>query len=139
MFWPPTSPSIEAIRAPAAAARRKATTTSSPIGIVDAVVHGRHSDPTAAGGDGRAGLRQLGTYLNLVIEEMGFRRMRHREFDVSEMSFSSYLVSMSCEEPPFIAIPVPFLRFHHGQGLSPRLIAPEELSAHSYQIAREIQ
>ena len=35
------------------------------------------------------------TYLNLVIEEMFFRQMRHREFDVSEMSFSSYLVSMS--------------------------------------------
>lgn len=34
------------------------------------------------------------TYLNLVIEEIFFRQMRHHEFDVSELSFSSFLVSM---------------------------------------------
>ena len=32
--------------------------------------------------------------------------MRHREFDVSEMSLSSYLVSRFEPTPPFIAIPV---------------------------------
>ena len=54
------------------------------------------------------------TYLNLVIEETFFRQMRHREFDVSEMSFSSYLVSMSSGNPPFIAIPVfPSRSFRH--------------------------
>ena len=54
------------------------------------------------------------TYLNLVIEEIFFRQMRHREFDVSELSFSSYLVSLNKEQPPFIAIPIfPSRSFRH--------------------------
>jgi hypothetical protein len=31
--------------------------------------------------------------LDLIVEETFFRQMRYREFDVSEMSFSSYLLS----------------------------------------------
>jgi 4,5-dihydroxyphthalate decarboxylase len=54
------------------------------------------------------------TYLNLVVEEIFFRQMRHHEFDVSELSFSSFLVSMFEESPPFIAIPVfPSRSFRH--------------------------
>ena len=54
------------------------------------------------------------TYLNLVVEEIFFRQMRHHEFDVSEMSFSSYLVSRFDANPPFIAIPVfPSRSFRH--------------------------
>jgi 4,5-dihydroxyphthalate decarboxylase len=54
------------------------------------------------------------TYLNLVVEETFFRQMRHHEFDVSEMSFSSYLVSIFQDPPPFIAIPVfPSRSFRH--------------------------
>lgn len=54
------------------------------------------------------------TYLNLVVEEIFFRQMRHHEFDVSEMSFSSYLVSCFQPQPPFIAIPVfPSRSFRH--------------------------
>jgi 4,5-dihydroxyphthalate decarboxylase len=54
------------------------------------------------------------TYLNLVVEETFFRQMRHREFDVSEMSFSSYLVSTFQEPAPFIAIPIfPSRSFRH--------------------------
>lgn len=54
------------------------------------------------------------TYLNLVVEETFFRQMRYREFDVSEMSFSSYLVSRFEPELPFIAIPVfPSRSFRH--------------------------
>ena len=54
------------------------------------------------------------TYLNLVIEEIFFRQMRHQEFDVSEMSFSSYLVSLNKDKPPFIAIPIfPSRSFRH--------------------------
>ena len=34
------------------------------------------------------------TYLNLPVEETFFRMLRHREFDVAEMSLSSYTVSM---------------------------------------------
>ena len=40
--------------------------------------------------------------------------LRHREFDVAEMSLSSYAMSMSREDPAFIAIPVfPSRFFRH--------------------------
>ena len=44
--------------------------------------------------------------LNLHVEETFFRMLRHREFDVAEMSLSSYAVSLSRDDPLFIAIPV---------------------------------
>jgi 4,5-dihydroxyphthalate decarboxylase len=54
------------------------------------------------------------TYLNLVVEETFFRQMRHHEFEVSEISFSSYLVSLFQETPPFVGIPVfPSRSFRH--------------------------
>lgn len=54
------------------------------------------------------------TYLNLVVEEIFFRQMRYQEFDVSEMSFSSYLVSQFEAGPPFVAIPIfPSRSFRH--------------------------
>src|SRR5260221_571282 len=42
------------------------------------------------------------TYLNLPVEETFFRMMRHREFDIAEMSLSSYTVSMFREPRPFV-------------------------------------
>jgi 4,5-dihydroxyphthalate decarboxylase len=48
-------------------------------------------------------------YLNLHVEETFFRMLRHREFDVAEMSLSSYAMSMSRDDPQFahfVAIPV---------------------------------
>jgi 4,5-dihydroxyphthalate decarboxylase len=54
------------------------------------------------------------TYLNLIVEEIFFRQMRHHEFEVSELSFSSFLVSMFQDKPPFIALPVfPSRSFRH--------------------------
>ena len=54
------------------------------------------------------------TYLNLIVEETFFRQMRHHEFEVSEISFSSYLVSMFEEKPPFVVIPIfPSRSFRH--------------------------
>jgi 4,5-dihydroxyphthalate decarboxylase len=54
------------------------------------------------------------TYLNLIVEETFFRQMRHHEFDVSEISFSSFLVSMFEEKPPFVGIPIfPSRSFRH--------------------------
>mgnify|MGYP001552704653 CR=1 FL=1 len=44
--------------------------------------------------------------LNLHVEETFFRMMRNREFDVAEMSLSSYAVTAAREHKPFIAIPV---------------------------------
>lgn len=53
-------------------------------------------------------------YLDLPVEETFFRMLRHREFDAAEMSLSSYVVSLSRPEQPFVAIPVfPSRFFRH--------------------------
>jgi 4,5-dihydroxyphthalate decarboxylase len=53
-------------------------------------------------------------YLNMPVEETFFRMLRHREFDVAEMSLSSYVVSCFKEDRPFVAIPVfPSRFFRH--------------------------
>jgi 4,5-dihydroxyphthalate decarboxylase len=53
-------------------------------------------------------------YLNLHVEETFFRMLRHREFDVAEMSLSSYAMAVARDDPPFIAIPVfPSRFFRH--------------------------
>jgi len=54
------------------------------------------------------------TYLTLPVEETFFRMVRHQEFDVAEMSLSSYVLTLDQERPPFIAIPVfPSRFFRH--------------------------
>jgi 4,5-dihydroxyphthalate decarboxylase len=54
------------------------------------------------------------TYLNLPVEETFFRMLRYREFEIAEMSLSSYTVSLFQEDPPFVAIPVlPSRSFRH--------------------------
>jgi 4,5-dihydroxyphthalate decarboxylase len=45
-------------------------------------------------------------YMLLNPEEMFFRAMRSRDFDISELSFSSYLVKHSRGDCPYIAVPV---------------------------------
>jgi 4,5-dihydroxyphthalate decarboxylase len=50
----------------------------------------------------------------MPVEETFFRMLRHREFDVAEMSLSSYVVSCFKEDRPFVAIPVfPSRFFRH--------------------------
>ncbi len=54
------------------------------------------------------------TYLNLPVEETFFRMLRHREFDVAELSLSSYTLSLFREDCPFMAIPIfPSRYFRH--------------------------
>ena len=54
------------------------------------------------------------TCLDLPVEETFFRMLRHQEFDVAEMSLSSYVVSLFADDPPFVAIPVfPSRFFRH--------------------------
>ena len=54
------------------------------------------------------------TYINIPVEETFFRMIRHREFDVAEMSLSSYTLSMFRDPKPFVAIPVfPSRSFRH--------------------------
>lgn len=45
-------------------------------------------------------------YMLLNPEEMFFRAMRSQDFDIAELSFSSYLVKHSRGESPYIAVPV---------------------------------
>jgi 4,5-dihydroxyphthalate decarboxylase len=53
-------------------------------------------------------------YLPLPVEETFYRQLRHQEFDVSEMSLSSYLLTLNQSEPPFVALPVfPSRYFRH--------------------------
>ncbi len=54
------------------------------------------------------------TCLSLPVEETFFRMLRYREFEIAEMSLSSYAVSLFREDPPFVAIPVfPSRSFRH--------------------------
>ncbi|WP_353194123.1 ABC transporter substrate-binding protein [Pusillimonas noertemannii] len=45
-------------------------------------------------------------YMTLSPEEIFFRAFRNKEFDISEMSFSSYLVKASQGQNDYVAIPV---------------------------------
>src|SRR3990170_4650462 len=53
-------------------------------------------------------------FLDLPVEETFFRMLRNREFDLAELSLSSYGVSLLREPRPFVAIPVfPSRAFRH--------------------------
>jgi 4,5-dihydroxyphthalate decarboxylase len=46
------------------------------------------------------------TYLTLPVEETFFRMLRYREFEVAEMSLSTYVASLFDADPSMIAIPI---------------------------------
>jgi 4,5-dihydroxyphthalate decarboxylase len=53
-------------------------------------------------------------FLALPVEEIFYRQLKFHEFDVSEMSLSSYVLTLDQGDPPFIAIPVfPSRYFRH--------------------------
>ncbi len=55
------------------------------------------------------------TYLRLPVEETFFRMLRHREFDIAEMSLSTYVATLDQSPRPFVALPVFTSRmFRHG-------------------------
>ncbi|MGG0718406.1 ABC transporter substrate-binding protein [Robertmurraya massiliosenegalensis] len=56
-------------------------------------------------------------WLNMPVEETFFRMMRHQEFDVAELSFSSYLISRDRGYPNFTAIPVFLSRMFRHSGI----------------------
>jgi 4,5-dihydroxyphthalate decarboxylase len=72
-------------------------------------------DRTRAIVDGRVRVDVIDlTCLDKPVEETFFRMLRHQEFDVAEMSLSSYVLSLAADDPPFIAIPVfPSRFFRH--------------------------
>ena len=54
-------------------------------------------------------------YLCLPVEETFHRMVKYREFDVAELSLSSYVLTLDEKDPPFVAIPVfPSRSFRHG-------------------------
>ncbi|GHH83732.1 4,5-dihydroxyphthalate decarboxylase [Streptomyces sulfonofaciens] len=71
------------------------------------------------------------TYLRLPVEETFFRMMRHQEFEVAEMSLSSYVVSLRADPSPFVALPVFTSRmFRHGSlycNTAAGISSPEDL------------
>lgn len=64
-------------------------------------------DRTRALVDGRVAIDGVDpVFMLLSPEEMFFRAMRHRDFDITELSFSSYLVKHSRGDCPYVAVPV---------------------------------
>ncbi len=75
-------------------------------------------DRTRALQDGR--VRAEGVDLNpivLPVEETFYRQLRHAEFDVCEMSLSSYVLTLNRPDPPFVALPVFPSRFFRHQSI----------------------
>ena len=72
-------------------------------------------DRTRALADGRVTPEGIDlNFLPLHVEETFFRMLRNHEFDVAEMSLSSYCVSLTRDDPAFVAIPVfPSRFFRH--------------------------
>lgn len=72
-------------------------------------------DRTRALVDGRVQVEGADlTVLTLSPEETFFRMVRFQEFDVAELSLSTYVLTLSQGESPFIAIPVfPSRAFRH--------------------------
>src|SRR5262249_56005069 len=98
------------------------------------------------GGGGRAGGMDL-TWLELAVEETFFRMLRHREFEVAEMSLSSYAMSCFAPDPPFIAVPIfPSRYFRHSciylhaaSGIrEPRDLAGRRVGTPGYQMTAPV-
>lgn len=86
-------------------------------------------------------------YLNLPVEETFFRMLRHQEFDASEMSLSSYTLSLFADNPRFIAIPVFPSRFfrhsciyvHRDSGIrEPKDLVGKRVGAPEYQMTAAV-
>src|SRR5690348_15670404 len=86
-------------------------------------------------------------YLNLPVEETFFRMLRQREFDIAEMSLSSYTLSLFRDPQPFIAIPVFPSRFfrhsciyiHAGSGIrEPKDLAGKRIGNPEYQMTAPV-
>jgi 4,5-dihydroxyphthalate decarboxylase len=85
--------------------------------------------------------------LELPVEETFFRMARYREFDVSEMSMSSYTVSLHRDPQPFIAIPIfPSRFFRHSSifvsaksGIrEPKDLAGKKIGTPEYQMTAPV-
>lgn len=87
------------------------------------------------------------TYLLLEPEELFFRQARYREFDVAEMSFSTYLMQRQRGLTDFIAIPVFLSRAFRHSGIfirtdrlvgSPADLAGKRVGVPEYQMTAAV-
>jgi 4,5-dihydroxyphthalate decarboxylase len=87
------------------------------------------------------------TFLNYRVEETFFRQLRYQEFDVSELSLSSYVLTLNQENPPFIAIPVFPSRFFRHQSMyinknsgirSPQDLKGKRIGSPEYQMTAPV-
>jgi len=87
------------------------------------------------------------TCMTHPVEETFFRMARYREFDLAEMSLSSYAVSLARPERPFVAIPVfPSRMFRHGfvfvsakSGIrEPKDLAGKRIGTPEYQLTAPV-
>ena len=97
-------------------------------------------DRTRAIADGRIRPEGLTVdYIALPPEETFFRMARFREFDVAELSLSSYVISRRSADPPFVAVPVfPSRAFRHSGVYVRRdggIERPEDLSGRRVGVA----
>ncbi len=71
------------------------------------------------------------TFVPLLPAETFYRQLRYEEFDVCEMSLSSYLLLQNDDDPPLVAIPVFPSRFFRHQSIyvnvESGIRAPEDL------------
>ena len=86
-------------------------------------------------------------FLDLPVEETFFRMLRNREFEVAELSLSSYCVTLSRDPRPFVAIPVyPSRSFRHScifisaaSGIrEPRDLAGKRTASPEYQLTAPV-
>ena len=70
-------------------------------------------------------------FVPLPVEETFFRQLAFQEFDVSEMSMSSYVLTLNQESPPFVALPAFPSRYFRHQTMfvneNSGITAPEDL------------
>ena len=71
------------------------------------------------------------THLHLRPKETFFRLFEHQAFDVSEMSFSSYMLARNDPKMPYVALPIPLSRVFTHSGIFIRsdrgIETPEDL------------
>lgn len=88
-------------------------------------------DRTRALLDGRVQIDGVDpVYMNLYPEEMFFRAMRSQDFDICELSFSSYTVKTAQDNCPYVAVPVFLSRAFRHTSLyvrKDRIKKPEDL------------
>lgn len=98
--------------------------------------------------DGRVGVEGVDlNFISLPVEETFYRQARYAEFDVSEMSLSTYVLTLNSSEPEFTALPVFPSRYFRHQSMfvntrsgieSPADLAGRTIGLPEYQITATV-